>query len=150
MSPPTKKQIDAAIEGVPVPPKGPKRNALFDACMPIFDAERGNRLRYMRMKLLLDQRELAEKLGISASTLSDIEKGKLAVSRIPFTLSQFMDIFGDLTSHILLGTGMERHSYGYIAQKFQDHHMKHTRKPGSGQWRAHKYTYRKPDDDKPA
>lgn len=132
------------LAGKPVPDKGPKHNPLFDVCMPLFDKARGYRMKIMRMKLLMDQKELGERLGVSAQVISVLETGKQAVhGKKPFTLTQFIEVFGDLTSHILLGTGEFRFNYSFIQLKYYENKLRNTRKPGSGQWRSDKYMIKK-------
>lgn len=107
----------------------PKKVGLEDVCTPIFDAEMGRRLRLMRMRRLLDQKELAEMLAIKQSTVSDLELGILSVPRHPFTVAHLKEIFGVDTGFILYGTNPERFSPAYIMEKFHEKKFKVNRKP---------------------
>jgi transcriptional regulator with XRE-family HTH domain len=72
---------------------------------PIFTAEMGDRMALARMKMLLDQRELGTRLGISQQQVSKLEQGKVRVLEKPFTLEQFLKVFGKSSSFVLFGTG---------------------------------------------
>jgi transcriptional regulator with XRE-family HTH domain len=114
----------------------PKRepNPLYGVVTPIFNRERGYRMRVMRMALLMDQEQLADALGVSQRVISDLESGRQAVVRKPFTLAQMVEVFGNRTSHILLGTGAERFSYGYINDTYWDAKLKGRKRKRSGIW----------------
>jgi transcriptional regulator with XRE-family HTH domain len=117
----------------------PKRqvNPLFAVVTPIFTKEIGARMKIARMQRLWDQDELGDQLGCSKKTISDLEMGKIGVTRKAFTLERFMDVFGKDTSFILLGTGADRFNAGFIGQRYWN--LKHKPKPGdrritSGIW----------------
>lgn len=76
---------------------------IAEVVTPIFDRHRGRRLEFMRKKLFLDQKQLAERFGVTQQTVSRLERGHIPVARIPVSLAGFYRVFGALTSHILFG-----------------------------------------------
>lgn len=82
----------------------------------------------MREKLLLDQEELGAKLGLPQSTVSDLELGRIAVPRFPFTVATLRQVFGLDTGYILYGRNPERYSIGFIRQRYIDTKFKTDRK----------------------
>lgn len=78
------------------------RPALEMTLRPVFTKESGDRLRLIRMSMLIDQRELALLLGTSQQQISKLESGRLDVA--PFTLARMRNVFGDLTQVILIGS----------------------------------------------
>lgn len=107
--------------------------AIYEATTPIFNAEIGERMKYMRMKMKMDQKELGAKLGVSQQTISSLETGKIRVPEKPFTTHQFLEVFGKLASHVLYGTN--DFPYGHITREYWDARLKINRKPGSGAWK---------------
>jgi transcriptional regulator with XRE-family HTH domain len=95
-----------------------KRKTLESVCTPIFDKEMGERMKLMRMRLLIDQAELGERLGVSRSVISRLEKGHLRVPEAPFTLERLMEVFGKTTSFLVYGTNPENFNPKYIASKY--------------------------------
>lgn len=91
---------------------------LAETVAPIFDRERGRRLTMMRELLLLDQSELAAKLGVNQQMISKLERGITPVSRKPITLAQFYSVFGCVTEHILYGRDSEKFNYQEINGKY--------------------------------
>lgn len=92
---------------------------LEDICAPIFDAAMGDRLKQMRMNLLLDQVALAKLLNLAPQTVSDLETGRISIPRFAFTVGKLRSIFGDATNYILFGTGAERINFNAIQEKFR-------------------------------
>lgn len=86
--------------------------SIAETVTPIFDRERGKRLEMMRKLMLLDQRQLGEKLGVPPQMISKLERGVTPVSRTPVTLDRFFLVFGCLTNHILFG--LDRKSFDYF------------------------------------
>jgi transcriptional regulator with XRE-family HTH domain len=70
---------------------------------PIFSLERGRRLELVRKSMLLDQAQLAERLGVTQQIISKLERGITPVSRKPIALAAFYRVFGCATHHILFG-----------------------------------------------
>jgi transcriptional regulator with XRE-family HTH domain len=95
-----------------------------EICAPIFDKAMGERLALMRMKMLMDQKELADILGIDQHTVSDLEKGRLGVPRTPFTVKLLKDIFAGDMGYILYGTNSERYNANLIQSRW--HHERFT------------------------
>lgn len=91
---------------------------IYAVSTPIFTPEMGERMKMMRERLLLDQRQLAEKLGTNQQTISKLELGIQCTTRSPFTIEKMFEVFGDTILHILLGTGYDRFSYGHIHDKY--------------------------------
>lgn len=91
---------------------------LCETVAPIFDQERGRRLKFMRQALLLDQKELGQKLGVPQQTIAKLELGQVRVGRHPVTLSQFYKIFGCATHHILFGLDAGSYNYQSITDKY--------------------------------
>lgn len=85
---------------------------------PIFDKDRGRRLRYMRQALLLDQKQLAEKLGSTQQMIAKIELGQIKVGRAPITLASVYSVFGCATHHILFGLDADSYNYQIISQQY--------------------------------
>lgn len=94
---------------------------ITEVTTPIFNAEMGARLRLMRMKLLMDQRELGAKLGIGQQQVSRLESGKIVTLERPFTCAKLREVFGDLYMFILLGRNPERFPSGHIGKAYWDH-----------------------------
>ena len=69
----------------------------------MFTPEIGARMRHVRIKLLLDQKEMAIKFGTSQQNYSRLERGHIRFFEI--TLKRFKEIFEDATLFILRGTG---------------------------------------------
>lgn len=91
---------------------------MAETVAPIFDRERGKRLKYMRMLLLLDQKQLGEKLGVTQQTITKLERGITPVSRVPITLARFYSVFGCVTEHILYGRDKDQFNYEQINSKY--------------------------------
>lgn len=79
--------------------------SMEDLATPIFDAAMGERLMVARKMSLLTQGELAEKLALSQTTVTDLELGRLAVPRFPFTISRLREVFPDQFNFILFAKG---------------------------------------------
>lgn len=77
-----------------------------------------------RMRLLLDQSALAEKLGCSQDVISRLERGALTVHRNPFTITQFREVFGKLWTYILLGSNEENIPVSHIRKTYWDSKLK--------------------------
>lgn len=97
---------------------------VYAASTPIFTPEMGQRLKLARMKLLMDQSELGEKLGCSQSAISHLEKGSQKTSREPFTVLQFKDVFGPLWTYVLFGTNEASLSPAHIRKVYWDARLK--------------------------
>lgn len=106
----------------------PKRKTLESVCTPIFDAAMGERMALMRMALHWDQKTLGEKLNLSQQVVSRLETGRLKTCEHPFTVEKFKEIFGDRTSHILYGTGMDRFNSGFIRAEYWREKLKRKEK----------------------
>lgn len=117
-----------------MPPKE-KRRSLEESCTPIFDAATGRRLRMMRMKILMDQSELGEALGLSQKTISHLENGMLPISRVGPSVSKYREVFGTHTDYVLLGTGAAQYNFDTIMSRFDDR-RKTGRKSKSPHWTA--------------
>lgn len=89
-----------------------------DHCTPVFTPEMGERLKYARLKMLLDQRQLGKLLKVSPSKISDIEKGKSKIFYPPIPLSRMQAIFGKFTGYILLNSDSDRISQSHVHQTF--------------------------------
>lgn len=91
---------------------------LCETVTPIFDQERGRRLKFMRMALLMDQTELGKRLGIPQQAVTKLELGQIKVARSPVPLSKFYLIFGCATHHILFGLDAEKFNYETIRELY--------------------------------
>lgn len=91
---------------------------LSETVAPIFDADRGRRLEIMRKALLLDQKQLGARLGVSQQMISKLERGITPVSRKPITLAQLYSVFGCTTDHILFNADKKDFNYEHINQKY--------------------------------
>lgn len=91
---------------------------MAEAVAPIFDEKMGRRLKYMRMALLLDQKQLGERLGVPQQMIAKLELGKTKVSREPISLAKFYAVFGCVTHHILFGLDKEHFDYEQINRKY--------------------------------
>ncbi|MDP8263119.1 MAG: helix-turn-helix transcriptional regulator [Candidatus Ancaeobacter aquaticus] len=60
----------------------------------------GNRIRYLRIAKHMTIGELAKKVMVSPSLISQVEKGKCQCS--VFTLSKIVDAFGEKLSNFLI------------------------------------------------
>lgn len=105
---------------------------------PIFLEDAGSRMKRIRMKLLFDQAQLGELLGISQQQISKLESGHL--SHPPFTMGRFRAVFGIHADFILLGS--DKPSWWYegsdkaIHKTYWETKLKKERKPGSGLWKS--------------
>lgn len=97
----------------------PKTQPIDEVLAPMFGPEAGRRFELMRKKRLLDQSQLAEKLGVSQQTISRIETGKLHVCDL-LTFAKLRVVFEGDVHFILLGTGAERHSANFICQRYHE------------------------------
>ena len=95
-----------------------RMEALYAVLTPIWDKDMGHRLAMMRMKLGWDQAELGRQLGVSASTISDLELGRLVVPRAPFSFAKLMEVMPKMASHVVLGTGNYADSYNAIRVRY--------------------------------
>lgn len=93
---------------------------LLDATTPIFTKEVGERMALARMKLLWDQKELGEKLGISQQQVGKIESGHRIAERALST-AKFKEVFGDAFMFILFGTGDHRFPENHIRKTYWNH-----------------------------
>lgn len=91
---------------------------LAETVAPIFDAERGKRLRYMRMALLMDQKHLGERFGVPQQQIAKLELGQIKIGRNPITLAQVFSVFGCATHHILFGLDSEKYNYQLIRDAY--------------------------------
>lgn len=76
-------------------------------CTPVFTPEMGKRLALARMKLNLDQAQLAKLWGVSQQRVSKVELGRLDV--IPeLTVARFEAVMGKFSRFVLFGTDSDR------------------------------------------
>jgi DNA-binding transcriptional regulator YiaG len=86
---------------------------------PIFDNAMAQRLEIIREKHLMTQGMLSKDLGVSQSTLSQLEQGKLPVARRPFSMLRLIEVFGaDDAKFILDGTNFHRYDAKRIHHKY--------------------------------
>jgi transcriptional regulator with XRE-family HTH domain len=115
-------------------PKGDRRGQQrFDQHVaPIFGKEAGVRMSLVRMKMLMDQKELGEVLGISQQQVSALESGRM--TQAPFTLARLKAVFDLHYAYILTGVRGETWTIeaNYIRLKYYDFRHRVRRKPGSG------------------
>lgn len=69
---------------------------------PKFTPDAGERMRLIRMNMLIDQRELGMMLGTSQQQISKLESGRLEMA--PFTYGKMQNVFGELAIVILIGS----------------------------------------------
>lgn len=112
----------------PVEPKQ-RRKDIENICAPIFDGAMGLRLALMRKRLLMDQTELGDRLGLPQKTISELENGKLSLPRFHFTVARLRGVFPADVDHILFGTGAARYNFGHIESKYFDVKFRKERKP---------------------
>lgn len=75
-----------------------------DWLVPVWSRDRGARLKNARMKLFMDQRELAEKFGVKQQTISKIEQGHLALTDT--RLNKIIEALGErLFLYVMTGEG---------------------------------------------
>jgi transcriptional regulator with XRE-family HTH domain len=94
---------------------------------PIFTPGMGDRLRIVRMMLLLDQAQLAHHLGVSQQTISNLEMGKQAIMRKPFTLARFQATFGHHANFILFDTQKEKYNRRVITDRYWETKLSKTK-----------------------
>ena len=80
---------------------------IMDASTPVFDSERGVRLRYARHAMKLKQSDLAKLLGVSQKTVSRLEIGLLDVGG--FSTLLFRSVMGKHFGYVMFGTGKEKY-----------------------------------------
>jgi DNA-binding XRE family transcriptional regulator len=103
------------------PDKKTPAEAIADVTTPMFNGEIGSRLKLVRMKLLLDQAEFGERLGIGQGAVSRLETGKVTVLERPFTTTKFREVVGTHFMFVMFGTNPERYSVGHINKAYWDH-----------------------------
>lgn len=74
---------------------------------PIFDPERGVRLRYAARKMGIDQIELGKRLGVSQPTISKMMKGKVRATHVKTGV--FKTVLGRHFEYFLTGEGKEEY-----------------------------------------
>jgi DNA-binding XRE family transcriptional regulator len=75
-----------------------------DGLAIMWTQDRGERLKHARMKMMFDQRELAEKLGVPQQTISKIETGQPTGAEI--SVRKMVSALGErLFLYVLNGTG---------------------------------------------
>ena len=82
----------------------------------------------IRKKMLWEQKELGEKLGVHQKTISSLEGGKLTVPQKPFTVARMEAIFGNHMSYILYGSNKERYNEGLIHTRYWEFRLMKNRK----------------------
>ncbi len=99
---------------------------------PLFTPESGDRMRLVRQKMLLDQAELGDLLGISQQQVSKVEQGK--ISQVTFTLARFKAVFGKFYTFILFGTQVSSDNWSQVRRQYWDVRLRvrRNREPGSG------------------
>lgn len=99
---------------------------------PIFGKEAGVRMSLVRMKMLMDQKELGDLLGVSQQQVSGLETGR--ITQAPFTLARLKAVFDLHYAYILTGVRGEAWAIdaNYIRLKYYDFRHRVRRKPGSG------------------
>lgn len=73
----------------------------------IFNEAMARRFRYARLKMKLTQGRLAELLGVSQKTLSQIETGRTLVPNVSY--QRFRSIMGKHLPYIIWDTGQENY-----------------------------------------
>lgn len=98
---------------------------------PIIDKDAGARLAVVRMKMLMNQAEAADLLGLSQPTYSKLERGFMEVA--PFTLAKLRAVFGTNAHFIILGSNNpESWPFQSAHKEFWKAKLTLRRKPGSG------------------
>ena len=69
----------------------------------IFTPQIGERMRQVRMKWLVDQRDMAKEFGITQQHYSRLERGQIRFFDV--TLKRFKEIYEDAVLFVLRGTG---------------------------------------------
>lgn len=93
---------------------------LDEVTAPVFTREIGARLRWIRMKLLLDQAALGEKLGLGQQQVSRLEKGRDFHRESPITVTKLKEILGRDFLFVMLGTGEDKYNFNSILSKYWD------------------------------
>lgn len=110
--------------------KNKGQDRLDQLTSPKFSADAGSRFRMIRMKMLVDQAEIGELLGISQQQVSKLEKGHL--EHVGFSTARFKAVFGKWYTFVLFGTDFPELNPAHIHQKYWDTRLRIQRKPGSG------------------
>lgn len=93
----------------------------------LWTPEIGRRMALIRMKLMKDQKQLAQEFGVTQSTISRLEIGHLRVTE-GITVSQLKKVFGNHFSFIITGTNPERYNAGRIVLVYWDTRLRVNRK----------------------
>lgn len=93
---------------------------IYPVVTPIFSPEMGERMKTVRMKHLMDQMQLGEKLGVAQQTISKLERGRQLTTENPFSVAQLIELFPKDTLFILLGTGQDRYPLS-ISHRYWSH-----------------------------
>lgn len=75
-------------------------------------------MRYMRMALGLDQKQLGEKFGIPQQAVAKLELGQIKVARQPIPLAKIYSVFGCATHHILFNFDSDQFNYSEILKAY--------------------------------
>jgi DNA-binding XRE family transcriptional regulator len=110
---------------------------LDEVTYPRFVDGAGERMAWVRMRMLMGQKELAAVIGISQQQISKVEKGHLEQPR--FTMAMLKTVFPHHWSYILTGKGGPQLVPNEIRKNFWNAVLKARRKPGSGQWKRDKW-----------
>lgn len=91
---------------------------------PLWDAVKGHRLKIARMRVLLDQGELAALLGVNQQTISRIEAGRIVASRNPLSTEAWMNVLKESFGFVMFGIGITKIEENYVVRRFWDAKLK--------------------------
>lgn len=106
------------------------RPSIDELTTVIWTREMGRRLALVRMKRLMDQREMARALGLERNgqgTVSRIELGRLPVTE-RLTVATLKKTFHTEFMFIVFGSNPERFNAGVIVRKYWDTRLRVRRK----------------------
>lgn len=79
----------------------------FKVTTPIFDKAMAERFAIERRNLKLSQKQMADKFGLTQTTISRLESGK--IDHIPVTTEKFRIVFGKGFDYVLSAIGYWHH-----------------------------------------
>jgi len=98
-----------------------------DVTTVVFTPAMGARLAIARMKLMIDQREIGTRLGISQAAVSRLELGQAKVVE-SVLVATWKRVLPQLFPYVLFGTNEERFNRGKIVKAYWDNRLRIRRK----------------------
>ena|SRR6185312_3755688 len=108
-------------------PGSDNKLTIDDVTTVVFTPAMGARLAIARMKLMIDQREIGTRLGISQAAVSRLELGQAKVVE-SVLVATWKRVLPQLFPYVLFGTNEERFNRGKIVKAYWDNRLRIRRK----------------------